>query len=496
MNGSRLVSVLMLFGILSACNLILETREPPPEAFCGDGKVQWFEECDPEASFDKTCQDITGTDGNLACGTDCRFDTTGCAPLVCGNGILDDGEECDGSEFLHDCSHFGFVAGEMGCENCHMVFDSCLKAPVIGTPEMISVGADHSCMVTNQHTLYCWGSNAYGQLGIGPVETGYQITPVHVWMFGMDVLSVSAGHHFTCAVGLQNNEEYTYCWGKSDRGQAGIIDQEDNVWTPRMIDKLAHVSAGESHACAIGENDQAYCWGDNLAGQLGVHPSSTEQSSEPLLIDPAEQYKMIAAGGFHTCGIRFDSTVWCWGRNDEGQLGNNSNTFSYAPVASFGLNSITHIVSGSKHSCSMREDGEVSCWGDGSFGQIGHGSTQSSNTPKLVLLEDFVVSQMAAGGNSTCVVEQYNMTGTEIFCWGENSHGQLGDGTNENRLVPVRVNALMEGAAVSIGPHHSCGLLRIPSMVPETAYCWGRNHMGQLGNHTRADSMDPVQVAP
>ncbi|MDX2218148.1 MAG: hypothetical protein SF172_03930 [Burkholderiales bacterium] len=195
----------------------------------------------------------------------------------------------------------------------------------------------------------------------------------------------------------------------------------------------------------------------------------------------------VAHGEYHTCAVNSSGAVLCWGFNLSGQLGNGSNANTTAPVAAVGLTSgATQVTAGTIHSCALTTSGSVLCWGYNGTGQLGIGTTVDRNTPTLLPNLSFGVSAISAGWVHTCAL----LSSGGVRCWGNNSFGQLGNGSNTDSTVPVDVTGLGGTAiAISSGGYHSCAL-----MTDRTVRCWGRNFNGQLGNGDFNDTNTPVTV--
>ena len=337
----------------------------------------------------------------------------------------------------------------------------------------VSAGGAHTCALTREGYAYCWGANANGQVGAG--TTIDYASPVIV---ASRMATVSAGGSHTCAFGPG-----LYCWGLNDDGQLG-----DGTKTTRLTPTLAAayaaagggVIAGGSHTCAYFETDRwdfggtTTCWGSNVQGQLG---------------NPNSNVIALAGGGSHTCGNDdlSSGTLYCWGSNRNGQLGvgipAQSSTAPLRVAPFFGNGALS---AGGSHTCaSITVEGTsgLFCWGLNDNGQLGDGTTIERRSPALVSGGPF--SNVAAGGSHTCAL---NSAGT-AYCWGANDHGQLGDGTKTMRTTPVLVAGGLTFVSLSAGGSHACGV------TVSGTYCWGANGNGQLGNGATTDSAVPVKVS-
>ena len=209
----------------------------------------------------------------------------------------------------------------------------------------------------------------------------------------------------------------------------------------------------------------------------------------------------IAAGWGHTCAINSDNKLFCWGYNECGQLGDGTNTTTYTPtpVNSSGLlngKSVINVSTASySHTCAINSDYELFCWGRNEYGQLGDGTNNYQNTPTPVNSTGFLngkaVNSVSAGNSYTCAINSDN----QLFCWGNNDNGQLGDGTITNRNIPTPVNStgLLNGKAVNsvtAGYDHTCAINSYKEL-----FCWGNNELGQLGDGTDADKNIPTLIS-
>lgn len=333
-------------------------------------------------------------------------------------------------------------------------------------------GLGHACALSNGK-VYCWGDNTYGQLGDGTNTS--RTNPVQVG-------------------GSLNNLSVT------------------------------DISAGGSHSCAIA-NGRAYCWGNNGTGRLG-NGNTTNQSS-PVAVSTTSGAMLtrtvtaIASGGYHTCAIA-DNRAYCWGRGNEGQLGNSSpananNDTAYSssvPVAvGGGSTAVSYITAGSNHSCAIT-GGLGYCWGGTAKppssnpchgGRIGDNSdcNGNKNAPVAVnaagVLSGRILTQIVAGGSHTCAIAD-----GRAYCWGYNNQGQVGDGTTISRLVPVAVSTSGSSqlpstatvTSIATGIFSNDGEYETCAVAEGKGYCWGYNNYGQLGTGTSvASSSVPLAVS-
>ena len=326
------------------------------------------------------------------------------------------------------------------------------------TITQVAAGDDHTCALTSDKGIFCWGGNFYGQLGNGTSGFGSDsLVPVPVDTSG--VLS-----------------------GKT----------------------LTSVSAGRSHTCVVSADGAVFCWGYNFAGQLGNGASGGgANSAVPVAVDMSKALAgktvvEVTVGSYYTCALASDGSAACWGYNNYGQLGNGTQIDSAVPVpveAPVGLQGTTfaQISAGLAHTCAVTTIGSPFCWGYNDFGQLGNGSTRGSSVPIAVdtsgVLAGRAVTEVSAGLIHTCATVEGS-----VVCWGSNDSGQLGDGTFTSSNVPVRVDdsgVLKESkvSQIDVGYYYSCALTSRGS-----AACWGDGSIGQLGNGSKDPSPVPVAV--
>ncbi|WP_454083540.1 RCC1 domain-containing protein [Georgenia sp. Marseille-Q6866] len=326
----------------------------------------------------------------------------------------------------------------------------------------VATGDRHTCALTDDGGVQCWGSNETGELGTG--VTGYGTgspVPVDVVGLGAGVAAVSSGHGFTCVVTVDGGAQ---CWGSNSRGQLGDgadVEILANPSSPVPGDvigldrRVADISTGQAHTCALTDVGAVLCWGANSDGQLG--DGGTDTTSVPVHVVGLDRgIAAVSAGGQHTCALTEDGAVLCWGRNGEGQLGTGSRTSSSVPVPVSGLDGgVTAISAGQYHTCALTDAGDVTCWGSNTFGELGNGYEDQDPsetpedhvlTPVPVLGLDGEVAAVSAGGGHTVALT----TSGEAWAWGDNYYGQLGDRALQNRNVPSRVHALdLDGPLVA-----------------------------------------------
>jgi cysteine-rich repeat protein len=513
---------------------------------CGDGDLDDGEECDDgnrtggdgcESNCTWTCETAGECDDTLGCTMDmCDLGDhtcsnllqpagTVCRPLA---GSCDVVEVCDGTNAA--CPTDGFEPASLVCRASVGVCDleelcpgdgpACPGDAVVssgtacndgnpctypdqcdgagaclGTPsglhdvQAIDAGNEHSCVLMPGGAMKCWGYDYNGQCGDG-VSSYRRMVPVNVVGLSPAAVAVSTGSGFSCALTTAGGIK---CWGHNFYGQLGEGSTTSRFSPTNVVGLTSGVtsfSANFTHSCAI-TGSGVYCWGTNSEGQLGdgttTSPLTPVQVGGGLPVTAAA----VSTGDSHTCGLTPAGSVACWGGNDYGQLGDGTTTNRLTPVSVIGLGATAAVVSaGGHHTCVLSTGGAVRCWGYNGYGQLGDGTTTSRPSPGDVTGLPGGIVDLCTGQDHTCVA-----LGTgEVYCWGRNNYGQIGDGTTVNRSVPTAVVDLA-APAVDVaceGDYNdafTCAILADTSVM-----CWGYNTHGELGNNTTTDSSRPVAV--
>ena len=354
----------------------------------------------------------------------------------------------------------------------------------------IAAGTRHTCALSSSGSISCWGENENGQLGDGEFGSNvYSTVPVRVQDI-TDAVAIGAGWEHTCAVHATGEVS---CWGDDSHGELGNGEESDFQPLPVKvvdIDDAVDVTAGHWHTCALRENGSISCWGADHDGQLGNGQIGDEfDSVVPVEVTGISDAVAVSAGGEHTCAVHSTGEISCWGDNWKGELGTGQigNEFdSSVPVKVSGIDDAMAVSSGDWHTCAVRENGTVSCWGDGQdsnqFGQL----FATAMPVDVQSLGDAV--SVSAGAGFTCVVRESR----SISCWGVNIFGQLGNPEPQRfSLAPVAVVGIDDATALTTGSGHSCAIRESSGAV-----CWGANYHGQLGHGQDSGiSYEKVQVA-
>jgi alpha-tubulin suppressor-like RCC1 family protein len=248
------------------------------------------------------------------------------------------------------------------------------------------------------------------------------------------------------------------------------------------------VAAGNASTYALKSDGTVRAWGDNTYGQLGN--SGWTASDIPVSVSSLTAVVAIAAGGEHALAVKADGTVWAWGKNGYGQLGDNSTTARNAPVQVSGVSNVVAVAAGSFHSLVLKADGSVMAFGRNNLGQLGDGTTTDRLTAVSVPALTGVL-RIAAGDEFSLAVESGGTANGRVWAWGDNSGGQLGDGSLLTRLSPVQVTGLSNVRAIAAGQLFA-GAIKNDG----TLWTWGNNTAGQLGDGSTTSRAVPAQVVP
>jgi alpha-tubulin suppressor-like RCC1 family protein len=252
------------------------------------------------------------------------------------------------------------------------------------------------------------------------------------------------------------------------------------------LGKTKAIKAGANFSCALTTRGGVLCWGHNAFGQLGN--GTTVSSDTPVaVIGLTRKVTSISLGGYHGCALTTKGAVKCWGEGTGGQLGNGTMTNSATPVQVSGLTKKVRVIAaGGSESCAITRKRAVTCWGENTYGQLGNGTTTDSTVPVKVRLGSARGKSVTVGGGHACAIT----TKSRLRCWGLGGSGQLGTNTITDSSVPVPVYALSKAKAVTAGATHTCAITTASKLR-----CWGANTFGQLGNGTTANSSRPVAVS-
>lgn len=301
--------------------------------------------------------------------------------------------------------------------------------PIDGDWVAMAGGARHSCAIGADASLWCWGANPQAQLGVG--DSDNRVDPSPVVADGAEWIAITCGGLHTC--GLQRDHSL-WCWGSNPAGQLGLGEGVVGQSTPQRVPGRADwltIAARTRHVCGLREDGSLWCWGDNSNGQLGV--ADTIDRATPQPIAALQHFVTVGAGALHSCAIDDASALWCWGANDMGQLGHGDMVQRTTPERVGTSIGWTRVDGGFGHTCALRVGNELWCWGSNGSGQLGVGDTDKRLVPVLVAT-GFV--DVGLGAAQSCGVRDDG----SVWCWGENERGQTGAGVASSVLTPTRVD--------------------------------------------------------
>ena len=374
-------------------------------------------------------------------------------------------------------------------------YDGAYKSmPVKIMDDVITVSAEsysyYSLAIKSDGSLWAWGSNSQGQLGDGTTTDRH--TPIKIMD---DVTAVSAGVSHSLAI---KNDGSLWAWGLNKYGQLGDGTTTDRYTPVKIMDGVTAVSAGTYHSLAIKSDGSLWAWGYNRYGQLG-DDTMTNRYTPVKIMDGVTAVSAgggIGTGNDHSLAIKSDGSLWAWGWNWYGALGDETIEYSLNPIKI--MDGVIAVSAGHYYNLAIKSDGSLWAWGCNWYGALGDGTTTDRHTPIKIM--DGVIAISAGLDHSLAIKSDGSLWG-----WGDNSAGQIGDGTTENRLTSVKI---MDGVkiptktvtaiptppantltTISAGNYHSLAIKSDGSL-----WAWGDNNYGQLGDGTTTDRLKPVKI--
>lgn len=364
----------------------------------------------------------------------------------------------------------------------------CCSSPLEGYAQcwvQVTKGLNHSIGLKSDGSLWAWGYNGYVQLGDGTAVN--KNTPVPI-ATAVPWQAVSAGQNYNVA--LKTNGTI-WAWGTNNYGEIGNGTSNTFILSPIQIGVATDwvkIMAGHTHTLALKNNGTLWAWGSNNNSQLG--DGTNVNRTTPIPIGTATDWLSISPGYTHSLAIKTDGTLWGWGSNANGELGDGTNTGKSVPVQIGTDNNWVAVSTGQYHSKGIKADGTLWTWGRGIFGLHGDG-TGSDNTgfnkSSPVQIGTATNWQAVSAGFETVTALK---TDGSLWVWGKNNYGQVGDGTFVTRNIPVQNTTAVNCVALSQG----MGFHDVAIHANGQLWTWGLNIFGQLGNATNTNSNIPINV--
>jgi alpha-tubulin suppressor-like RCC1 family protein len=364
-------------------------------------------------------------------------------------------------------------------------------APILTPATALAAGARFTCALTTAGKAFCWGDGLAGQIG----DSTFVPKTVPTASAGShSYVAIAAGDQTACAV---DRAGVAWCWGDDPtQPNLSLASVAIAVSAPRA---LSSITVGRKFACALDDSGLAYCWGQNQRGQLGVGDTITHTAA--TRVSGSVHFTSLAAGFWHVCGLTTSNSVYCWGDNTYGELASGDTVVSSRPRQISGSTQFRYVTSGSIHSCGIATNGHTFCWGANFSAQLGDG-TESKRLAPVEAAPGLTFASIHAERANSIFTHTCGVTpGGEIYCWGWNSKSQLGvSGTTDActnavgtltfvcSYAAVRVTGLSGVSGLDAGLEHTCAL------AGGQIYCWGDNSFGQLGDGTGVSQVSPVPI--
>ena len=353
----------------------------------------------------------------------------------------------------------------------------------------VATGGEHTCAVADNGDAYCWGRGVDGELGIGTKEN--RSTPAKV-AGNIQFKDIAAGENHSCGLAIDGT---AYCWGWNPFYQRGNpTDSRDAEPVPvTSTVRFQTLSAGAHHTCALSVDSLAYCWGNNRYGQGGDGTTNTIIS--PKAVQGGIKFIQISAGSWHSCATTAAGSIFCWGNNESGQLGIGSAALlATVPTAVVSTERFAQVDGGFSHTCAVATSTTLYCWGSNEYGELGNAGVFKPGLPGTTTPQPTSTlfrngQSISAGVYHTCAVA-VNGSGR---CWGRGLYGQLANGATQDHYVPQPIELLgldirFERIAAG-GSVHACAL------AEGAVYCWGTGDAGQLGAIGSRFALEPQRAA-
>lgn len=337
----------------------------------------------------------------------------------------------------------------------------------------------------NTPMLMGWGFNTNATLGDN--STAHKSSPIQTIAYGNNWKQSSCGNGHSSGI---KSDGTLWCWGVNTSGRLGdntATNKSSPVQTVTFATNWKQVACSQSHTAAIKTDGTLWCWGANALGQLGDN-TVTARSSPVQTVTFATNWKIVACGNTTMGSIKTDGTLWIWGSNASGQIGDNSISSRSSPVQTIALGTNwLQIAFGNAHTAAIKNDGTLWCWGLGTSGQLGDNAAVTRSSPVQTVAFGTTWKQVSCGTNSTYAIK----TDGTLWCWGDNAtYGMLGDNTTTARSSPVQTITYGTNWKQVSGLSSATAALKTDG----TLWTWGYNAFGLLGDNTNTNRSSPVQT--
>ncbi len=355
------------------------------------------------------------------------------------------------------------------------------------TAQTISAGAYYSLFIcsNDNNAPWGWGVNQNGQLGNGTTTNRH--VPVRTSNIS-NIIAICGRQNHSIAL---SGDSTVWSWGDNltygDLGDGTSTQRNSPVHVlgqggVGFLSFIISISGGDYHSLAVKENGTVWAWGRNSAGQLGDNTSTNR--STPVLVPGLSRIISVTGGGEFSLALDSTGNVFSSGNNSSGQLGIGSTTNQHTFSQIYSLTGITAIGAGTLHSIALKNDSTVWTFGSNGYGQLGDSTTNDSSTPIKVKSLSGIIAIAASGSHSMALKSD----GT-VWGWGDNQNGDIGDGTTIQRNYPVKIDSLSGITSIACGAFHGLALKN-----DGYVWAWGNNTDGQIGDNTQTERDSPVQV--
>lgn len=342
-----------------------------------------------------------------------------------------------------------------------------------------------SCAIDSTSKLKCWGSNydsddnVNGLLGTNDATNSYETTFQDVDSLN-DYKHITRGEIINCGI---RNDDKVYCWGKS--WATGDASNSSDIRVPTIIDDTdtyISVHSGSYHTCGVTSAHDIKCWGDSWGGKLG----RSGENKTPLVSDSGTKFQQIVGGRNHSCGITLEGKLRCFGYNSNGQIGVGNTTSPQSPVTIDENESYKFISSMENVTCAITTAGALKCWGSNSDAQTGIGTNGGNTLVPTHIDTGEKYESVSVGWRHACAITENK----KLKCWGRNSNGQIGNGTTTGPMTsPTLIDGSSDYKVVNAGILHTCALKENDDL-----FCWGNNSLGELGDGTTTQRTSPTLI--